>query len=438
MKSLIRIPQIIEKIRTEEFKEKIKAVSGAFSRKSKLLLIDMCFLIIFRKGLTIPMEVNEYFLKYKIEEPASKQAFSKRRELIKPEAFIELNNDYVNLIYKERELNKLGKYCVYAVDGTTAEIPNTSLLQKIFGVAKGQKGQLEVARCRISGLYDCLNEIMVNVKVNPYESSERDLAKANIEEAINNILNFKPIIIFDRGYPSIDLIYFLQKNKIKYVIRLQDSIYLKEINAMKSNDEEVNLEITPLRLVGKIDKETKKILKEKGYIKTRIIKHTLENGNTEILTTNLEEEFITGKELGKLYFKRWNIEKAYDVLKNKLYIENISGKSERAVLQDLYGSILAFNMIEDVAHDVNKEVKRTKENGNKYDYKVNMNTLIGAIKLCLIYIMLSLDKSEADILEKKMMKMIKRELVAIKPNRSNHRKFYIGQNKHRSNLRRNS
>ncbi len=46
----------------------------------------------------------------------------------------------------------------------------------------------------------------------------------------------------------------------------------------------------------------------------------------EHLSTNLKPEEITKEEAKDLYFVRWNIEKAFDVIKNKINIENFSSK----------------------------------------------------------------------------------------------------------------
>ena len=52
-----------------------------------------------------------------------------------------------------------------------------------------------------------------------------------------------------------------------------------------------------------------------------------------------------------LYYCRWNIELSYDVLKNKLHIENFSGYNQIAIEQDFYAQILLYNMLEDMKQD---------------------------------------------------------------------------------------
>lgn len=55
----------------------------------------------------------------------------------------------------------------------------------------------------------------------------------------------------------------------------------------------------------------------------RVIKLILPSGETETLITNLRR--IKETEFMLLYFLRWPVETKYDVVKNKLALENFSG-----------------------------------------------------------------------------------------------------------------
>ena len=52
---------------------------------------------------------------------------------------------------------------------------------------------------------------------------------------------------------------------------------------------------------------------------------------------------------------------AYDVIKNKLNIENISGTNQLIIEQDFYAQILLFNMVEYFWNDSNKVVENNKK-----------------------------------------------------------------------------
>jgi hypothetical protein len=64
----------------------------------------------------------------------------------------------------------------------------------------------------------------VDAKLEPLTVSERTLAKGHIEalgELGLSLGNRKPLVIFDREYPSKELIKYLQDKEIRYVMRVQ-------------------------------------------------------------------------------------------------------------------------------------------------------------------------------------------------------------------------
>lgn len=56
------------------------------------------------------------------------------------------------------------------------------------------------ARARVSGIFDVINEVMIDSKIDRYDSSERKLAKENIEEMLTILKGKKSILLIDRGY----------------------------------------------------------------------------------------------------------------------------------------------------------------------------------------------------------------------------------------------
>ena len=92
-------------------------------------------------------------------------------------------------------------------------------------------------------------------------------------------------------------------------------------------------------------------------------------------------------------------------------------------------------MLEDVKNDAGK-IEKGKQTGLKYDYKINMNIMVGTLRERFMEIVLS----EGEELEKKteeFNKEIKKNLVSIKPGRSYPRKRMHSMNKYRHNLRKN-
>ena len=136
-----------------------------------------------------------------------------------------------------------------------------------------------------------------------------------------------------------------------------------------------------------------------------------------------------------LYYCRWNIELSYDVLKNKLHIENFSGYNQIAIEQDFYAQILLYNMLEDMKQYA--ESNLTKNYGLKYEYKINMNSLVGLFKLKMIEIAIEDDDEKREKLYMTLLSKMQRYLISIRPNRSFSRDTKNTNNKNTTNLRSN-
>ena len=404
---------------------------------------DFIWYMTLQKGRTTSMELDEYLKAknntYKIS--ISKQAFSKQRLNLKPEIFKDLYKDYLKDFYinSPEEVKKYKGYHVLAIDGSMFEIPNTKELREIYKTQKNSSGHRESARARVSGIYDIENEFMIDAIITDCGQGEKELAKINIKEAGKLIDLKKSIIIFDRGYPGLDLIWFLEKLGVKYIFRLQSTnMYEKEKRSMSTNDEWVKLSCCD-RLRKIENEEIKKELKEKKFIEVRLTRVVLDTGEIEYLLSNISEEIIQEEEMKKAYFKRWQIEIGYDILKNKLHIENFTGKTKITIEQDFYAQIYTFNVLQDIKNTANIEIQNKNKNRSlKYEYKTNVNILAGWLKNLLIAMIFVNTDEERKELYDIIIEKAHKNLVAINPNRSYERNHDTSKrNKFTTNLRYN-
>lgn len=422
--------RLLEKI----FSDKINFVDeNAFIRNRDLNFKNIITIMLARKGKTTSMELFDFYKKAE-KRCVSKQDYSKQRQKIKIGFFINAMDETIKDFYENYKYEKYKGYIIVAIDGSKTILPRVKELEEIYGISNTKNSQQKCVQCNISGCYDCLNNIMLDIQIAPYASDERELAKKNLLALKEKLKNKKFLIIFDRGYPSIDMLSFLDNNGFKYLIRAQDSTYSKEKREMKSDDEIVKIKLSRDRLTGKMDKETYDKLKEKKYYQTRIVKYELSTGTTEWLLTNLEKKEFDSTEIGELYFKRWKIEICFNTLKNKLQIENISGKKNLTALQDIYCTMVVYNMIATIEfimkdEDINKEE-------NKYDYKINENILIGAFKDLLIEIIITENPKKIKQYNELLYQFVIRNKTAIIENRSSPRIFKGGSTKCKVNMKR--
>ena len=441
-----KVKKLRLKINSKELPDKYKYSKKYFTRNRKISCKDIIYFTLNKRGLSLKMEMNKFKdMTGKMEE-VSKSALCQQRKKINPEIFKELNSDYIKNSYDNpRDYKTIKGYIVMAIDGMKIEVPDSKELREEYGTSQGKEGQRTSARALTSCLYDVVNNWVIDAQIDKLKGSERELAKRHIAELVMTLTGEieleKVIILFDRGYPSIEMIYLLQEIGIKYIFRGKISSYRKEIEKMKTEDEEIEIKITEKKIKSVKEKEVKEKLRKRGKIETRLVKYQLETGEEEILITNLEEEEFGREEIGKLYFRRWNIELAYNIAKNKLELQNFSGQSKIVVEQEFYGQMLMLNIAEDFRKDANEGIEKKKENGYKYDYQVNMNTLIGLLRERFILIIVSMainndEKSQKEYDE--LIEEIRKELVPIRPGRKNERKEYKGYNKYKKNYRRNS
>ena len=98
-----------------------------------------------------------------------------------------------------------------------------------FGVSGfGPKADVKHSLARISLVYDVFNLVTLNAKIAPFKTHETTLLKEQLSE-----IKFKEndLLLLDRGYPSIALLYELQQREIDFCVRLKDD-WWNEVNQM--------------------------------------------------------------------------------------------------------------------------------------------------------------------------------------------------------------
>lgn len=399
------------------FKCKYRRHPKDFSREKKMNFITtICFTLnLVKKSLQV--ELNNFFEKIsKADFTVSKQAYSEARKKIDPGAFIELNNKITEFIYKEcNDLELWNGYRLSAIDGTVLEIPNTELLRSEFGSGKNQNG--EVARARAACIYDVLNKIVIQSKIDRLDVSEKTIAMKIINQ-MQSYEKYKDLIIFDRGYPSAEMVAFLCNKKIDFLMRVKQSFSKQIKNAIKK------------------DQIITMIHEGKKY-PVRVLRVMISDDVEEVLITSLLDKNITTNDFKKLYFIRWKVEIKYDELKNRLQIENFTGESKVAIEQDFYASIYLSNMIE-LARKQSDQIISSKQEDKelKYQYKTNLNVLIGALKDKFIIMMLEKSRYKRSKMFKSIMKTVSNSAIPIRDDRQFPRKMFLVRSKFQLNKKR--
>lgn len=352
-------------------------------------------------------------------DTVSKGAYTQARANIKHEAFKELETDVRDKFYADYDYNRFKGYRLLAIDGSMITLPINEETKKEFGTIKVSNQYKDkdksIVQARASLLYDVLNHIIIDSTITNNKTHE-------IKIAIDtHLLQVKKddLIIFDRGYPSYELFArIIHKTQADFVARIKQGMYKKYTDVLFDKNSKVNdivVTLTPST------KEVNKICKEYELpesIKIRFVKVVLDNGDVEVLATSvLDKTAISTQEFKDLYFNRWNIETYYDIMKNRLSLENFSGTTVLSIKQDFYATMFISNLESVLSHGLDEELKNEKENKRrKYTQKVNKSVSFNTIKNYAFDLFFLPDKDIAKTLEK-IHKQLRTNLIAIRPNR---------------------
>ena len=417
-----------------------KKYKNTFTRNRKISCQDLLLMSLNKQGKNTSFEIRDFMISKKGDKNVmcTDEAYLKQRRHLNPEVFKKINEIYLKDFYEEkRYIKRKNGYIVFAIDGSKEEIPNTEKNREEFGYAENREG-INVARALLSSIYDVNNHFYVDVEIDKYTASEIELAKRNIEKMIEIIGTENILIIFDRGYPSIEFFYWLEKRDIKFLMRLHGKDYKKEKQQMKQEDEILELKYYHSRLqsIKKKYPSTYSEIKNKTGAQYRFTKIKINDKTTEYLISNLSMEEFSTKELEELYGSRWKIEESYNSIKNKLKIESFTGNLPIFIYQDIYAQIFVYNQIQDMIYTGNEKLKETNKNKNlKLEYKINENKAIGIYKEQYIRILLIKDKKESNKKFENLIKEMERYTSAIRNNRETQPRKWNHKNKNRTNFK---
>ncbi|MBA7547763.1 hypothetical protein ES705_40199 [subsurface metagenome] len=147
------------------------------------------------------------------------------------------------------------------------------------------------------------------------------------------------------------------------------------------------------------------------------MRFTLDNGSREYLATNLPMEEFSTSEIVYLYRLRWEIETAYNVLKNKFFIENFTGTKPIMIEQDIYATVYLCNVMHDILLDAKLEFNIKNHQKYKYKMEINKNIAIGIMKEELIRFILEKDKGKKKEMFDKIIVEISSNILPVRNGR---------------------
>jgi hypothetical protein len=226
---------------------------------------------------------------------------------------------------------------VFAFDGAWYTLPATDEIREAFDPKSGfeYKCQGHYPQCLVSTAYDVFRRLPVARTVVAANSSEREQVKELLHHIPPNNL-----LLFDRGYPSYELLHHINENYTGYYIFrcISSETFPAVKEFVASKEEEDIIYIKPSRKgTAKYPKHLRKSLPS---IQLRVIRMTAPDGGQSVLLTNLlDSKDISKESIIRLYWKRWEIESYYRDEKIYLQVETFHSKNVNGIRQELFAAI---------------------------------------------------------------------------------------------------
>lgn len=215
------------------------------------------------------------------------------------------------------------------------------------------------------------------------------IAEQQINKLPDTIGTMRPFfVIMDRGYPSIPAL-----------LRMIDKGIIK---------------LTKSRRYHYMGTENETLVMSRETFSLRLVTVRLADGKTEILATNLPRESFAQDEFREIYHMRWQIETAYETLKDRLQLENFTGTKPMLLEQDIYSTIYVSNFAEDIICDIEEQNQQHLKQDYKYTMQINRSISIGLLKSNLIYVILESDIEKKTKLMQQLYDEISKNVVPIR------------------------
>ncbi len=383
-------------------KEKYRTNEKAFTRERKLSF-SLSVLFMLRKSMkSLQNSLNEFFNQIDGNRTTvTSSAYSQMRKNLSHKIFIDINQKaIIDEIYSDDSddsddsdihLDYYQGLKVLAIDGSQIYLPDSDDIRSEFGVIKNknQNGRLpDYSGALVSVMYDVLNNIAIDSKLVPAYSSEKKLAEEHIALCRKNDL-----IIGDRGYPSYKLCAKILGQEADFIFRCSRASFSGAQELFENDLFENQVILKKKEFHCKEDSD----LPEEMSV--RFVKIILDTGEEEVLITSLlDTEKYPTEDFKHLYWLRWGIETYFDILKNRLNLENFTGKSSESVRQDFFSTIMISNYESIMTADA-QEILDAKK-ANKYDQKINKAISFNVIKNNVIELFYSYADNKDEMYEK--------------------------------------
>lgn len=393
------IVRIRDDLQNDFLKEEYRVSDTDFTRDRKISFSSLIMWMLRKWIKSTQLMLNELFLDlwFSACEITTNSAYTQARAKLSYKLFIHLDQKYlVEKFYNKHEntwwFTTWEGFRLCGIDGSKMRLPDEKDIKDVFGTIKINNGKgivWEYTGALLSACYDVENNMALHCILENGKYNERACAIRHIEYMEEQMLSWKidsdiqDLLLFDRWYVSKFFLWVLFAYRKEFVCRIPEKRF-HEAEELFDPECKINSKIVMLDIEESVRKDRQEY--EEKYeisiprdipktVQVRFVRVVLDDGSIEILVTSLlDEKKYPDNIFKELYFKRWGVETYYDILKNKLLLENFSWKTIHAVFQDVFSTIFLSNLEALFVRVKNKELAARKKSKYKTSRTISKKT----------------------------------------------------------------
>lgn len=239
---------------------------------------------------------------------------------------------------KSARENAWRQLSLFALDGTTLRVADSDENREHFGLATGCRGDSGYPLVRLVALMAARSHLLVASNFGPYSVSEQALAQKLWSQIPDDSL-----IVMDKNFYSACILLGIERggSNRHWLIRAKKSAKWRVLESFGRYDKLVELK------VSKNARAADPHLPQTYVARAVSYRHPDSDGRQWLLTSLTDVVQYPAQEIIVLYHERWEIELGYGEVKTQMLIqeETIRSRSVPAVTQEIWGILLAYNLI---------------------------------------------------------------------------------------------
>ena len=236
---------------------------------------------------------------------------------------------------------------VLAVDGVMFRAQDTDENLTAFGCDRNAKGDNPYPQVRMCSLMETSSHLLLASEFDSRDVGEMSLAQRLIPSVPNNSLT-----LFDRGYYSLGLLYLWMTKGVNthWMLPARKDLQYTVKHRLSEHDAVITLKTSP--------QARKKFDGLPETIDARLTSYKVDGKSYHVLSSMVDVLQFPYEEVVDVYVQRWEIELGFREMKQTLNQAKLTLRSKKPemVRQELWGLLLAYNLIRMIMLDAVKDM----------------------------------------------------------------------------------